>query len=305
MEDHYAGGSILAPVPITQGIRGRETSILMSYGVHDMTFDPDTVNALGKALSSEPVKELIGPAAHEAGIFFGDVANMFRFYATENLEKTGSRWARNREQEKLGKGQVLDAEEFRRVMPLLTAASMVADDELQERWAALLESAASAEPDYLPSFGQTLSQLTADEARYLDRLWEFVSQPLDYLSDRPPGMQPLTDFRLFQIYDPTIGPSVNAAERQLSKDKLSAEQIEMYERFMHAKLVIDDLVRLGILDQTQKAEPEATYNIGGASVGIRGSRTFLVPEYSLSHYGISFIHAVSPKKTLQEKPTAI
>lgn len=233
----------------------------------------------------------MGPASHEIGAFLGDATNMFRFYATENLKKIGKKWAKYREQ-----GRTLDAGDFQRVMPLLTAASMVADDELQDRWAVLLESAASAEPNYLPSFGQTLSQLTADEARYLDRLWEFVSQPLDYLSDRSPGMQPVDDLRLVKIYDPTIGPCVNAAERQFYKDKLNAEQIEMYERFMHATLVIDDLVRLGILDQTQKAEPEATYNIGGASVGIRGSRTFLVPEYSLSHYGISFIQAVSPKK---------
>jgi hypothetical protein len=260
-----------------------------------MTIDPNTAtDVVGKVLNSEPVKELLNPASHEVGAFFGDVANMFRFYATENLKKIARKWARNREQTEHGKGKVLDAEDFKRVMPLLTNASMAGDDELQERWAVLLESAAGAQPNYLPSFGQTLSQLTADEARYLDRLWEFVSQPLDYLSDRPPGMQLLDDFRLVKIYDPMIGPCVNAAERQLYKDKLSAEQIEMYERFMRAKLVIDDLVRLGILDETQEAEPESTYNIGGASVGIRGSRTLLVPRYSLSHYGISFVQAVSP-----------
>jgi Abortive infection alpha len=258
-----------------------------------MISDPNFVTDMVKLLASEPMKALLGPSAQEAGIFLGHVASKARQFATENLDNILGKLGKNLQ----AKGQVLDAEEFRRILPLLPAASVVADDELQERWAALLESAASAEPNYLPSFGQTLSQLTADEARYLDRLWKFVSQPLDYLSDRPPGMQPLSDFRLVQIYDPTIGPSVNTVERQLYKDRLSAEQIEMYERFMHAELVIDDLVRLGILDQTQKAEPEA-------SVGIRGSRTFLVPEYSLSHYGISFILAVSPKKTVQQKRTA-
>jgi hypothetical protein len=197
-----------------------------------MNLDPNTANELGKLLSSEPVKELLGPVSHEVGAFLGDVANMFRFYATENIKKIARKWARNREEKQHPKGQVLDAEDFQRVMPLLTAASMASDDELQERWAALLESAASGEPNYLPSFGQTLSQTTAAEARFLDRLWASVSQPVAVLLNHLPEMRELNEIELLAIYDPELQDNLSPAERQYFADKLSAEQVHR-ERYLN------------------------------------------------------------------------
>lgn len=80
---------------------------------------------------------------------------------------------------------MIDAADFECVMPLLPAASMQSAGELQDLRAALFESAATADVDYLPSFGQTLSQLTAEEAKFLDRLWKFVTQPRPDLSPSP------------------------------------------------------------------------------------------------------------------------
>jgi hypothetical protein len=160
-----------------------------------------------KILDSEPVKNLLSPVTKEVGEFLGQIANLARFYATENLEAIFTKWARGRRN-----GRTIDAEAFKRVMPLLPLAAMVSGDELQEKWAVLMESAAT-EDNCLPSFGQTLSQLTAEEVRYLDRLWKIVLQPTDYVSIHRFGREPLSYSSLVQTFDPDIN-AVNPAEFQ-------------------------------------------------------------------------------------------
>jgi hypothetical protein len=235
-----------------------------------MTVDPNAANELSKLLNTEPAKELLSPASHEIGGLLGDIANMARFYATRNLEKIFTRWARSRPE-----GKIIESSDFERVMPLLPAASMQSDDELQDRWAALLESAVTADVGYLPSFGQTLSQLTAEEAKFLDRLWEFVTQPRPDLSPPPvmqviypphlaqvhdqlrpaptlTGMEPLEEIELINIFDPTIETVVSAWRGMQFKDDFSPQ-------VPHARLVIDDLVRLGIIERGPVVDPATGY----------------------------------------------
>ena len=95
---------------------------------------------------------------------------------------------------------MLTDEEFRRILPLLSAASMQSSDELQERFAALLQSAATADPNYLPGFAQTLEQISADEAQFLDRISAFLIQ-LSTGSKSPRVMEPLSESLLIYIYD--------------------------------------------------------------------------------------------------------
>ena len=141
----------------------------------DERFEVDPNAAAGEivkgALDSELVKDLLGPMAQNLGLIMGKISDIARFYAEDNLGKIFKKWAGQR------KGKPLDAAAFRRVLPLLRDAAMQSDDELQERWASLLENVATTANGVLPSFGQTLSQLTPAEARYLDRVWEHVSAP--------------------------------------------------------------------------------------------------------------------------------
>jgi Abortive infection alpha len=121
------------------------------------------------ALKSDAGKKLLAPLAEQLGIALGDLGNIYRFYQGECLEKIFTKWAASR-----GDKPALNQEEWRKVMPLLQLASVQGDEELQTRWAALLEHTVTTNNGFLPSFGQTLAQLTSDEAKFLDRLFNAV-----------------------------------------------------------------------------------------------------------------------------------
>jgi hypothetical protein len=269
-----------------------------------MTVDPNAANELGKLLNAEPVKQLLSPASHEIGGLLGDIANMARFYATRNLEKIFTKWAHSRR-----KGKVIEAGEFERVMPLLPSASMQSDGELQDRWAALLESAAIADIGYLPSFGQTLSQLTAEEAKFLDRLWAYVTRPRpvhfpplkveviypphlaqDQSRDSSPpsltGMEPLEEVEIISIFDSSIEVAASFYRGMQFKDEFSPQ-------LPHARLVIVDLVRLGVIEREPVVDPASGYSLDQDTMLVSGE-THLYFQYSLTQYGVSFIRSVSP-----------
>jgi hypothetical protein len=253
-------------------------------------------NAL-KILEFEPVKDLLSPSSKEIGELLGTVANLGRFYMTQNLERIFTQWAQFRH------GRSLGEHEFKKVMPLLPLASMVSDEELQKRWALLMEDAATNE-GCLPSFGQTLAQLTAEEVHYLDRLWKFVSARTDDFLDLvmiEPHRQPLPYSTLVMTFDPAINPGVNAAEMKVFSDRLTEAQKANFERLRRAGLLIDDLIRLGIIVEEQMAEPERFLPLyGDKKIPFERSQTVLRSQYSFSQYGVSFMCAV----TAGAKPAA-
>src|ERR1700733_7922673 len=140
---------------------------------------PIPSDAMLKVLDSEPVRNLLSPVTKQVGLLLGDLGEILRFYSQRNLGKIFARWAES--------GRVLDVVDFEKVMPLLLLAATASDGELQNRWAFLLESAVTDTEGFLPSFGRTLSELTAEEAQFLDRLWNVVSEPNRYLSEHRPG----------------------------------------------------------------------------------------------------------------------
>ena len=235
----------------------------------------DPLSTIEKITNSEIVKNLFGPATKQLGEGLGTIADMARFYMTQNLSRVCTKWSRYRQ-------TMLNPEQFQRVMPLLPNASMANEDELQEKWAALMESAVT-DSHFLPSFGQTLSQLTAEEVRFLDRLWEIVTAPTDLVSIHGPERSPISHNSLISNFDPTINSGVNRAEFEVFKKRMTQEQKENYRRYEHAELVIDDLVRLGLLS----AEPVVHPNRFKRSAGT------VLPKYSLSEYGVAFMQAVT------------
>jgi hypothetical protein len=252
--------------------------------------DPNEVLATAtKLLETEPVKNLLSPVTQEVGELLGTVANCVRFYMTGNLEKICTKWARLRQS-----GRAIDVEEIKKVMPLLPSAAMVTDDELQEKWAILMESTAT-EKDCLPSFGQTLLQLTAEEVRFLNRLWEIVSEPTGLLPRYIPTA-PLSRVTLLTTFDPGIDTGVNSAEREIFKDQFTEAQKANFVRLDRAVLVIDDVVRLGIISKDMTAEPDRFVQFGDRTVPVEGSKTVLRFQYSFTQYGISFMQAVTAKK---------
>ena len=128
--------------------------------------------SVGKVVDSQLARNLLGPLTEELGEMLGNIANATRFYANENMSRILGRWAARRN------GKVLEASEINRILPLLPTACLIADEELQELWARLLDSFAAGSSLVLPSFGQTLSQLTASEAIFLEAAWEKRFFPL-------------------------------------------------------------------------------------------------------------------------------
>jgi len=252
---------------------------------------PSPSDAMLKVLDSEPVRNLLAPITRELGLAFGDLGSIVRFYSHRNLLRIFEKWAKSES------GRTIGAKDFEKITPLLLLAATVSDDELQTRWAALLESAVADTEGFLPSFGRTLSELTAEEARYLDRLWNLVSAPTDYLSEHRPGREPLSYVALARIFDPEINPGLNAIEEKVFRDQMTDEQRLKCERFVQAELVIQDLERLGILTHAPVAEPDRFLQLGNRKIPAQRSQTTLRWEYSFTQYGVSFVRAVTSTKT--------
>jgi hypothetical protein len=247
-------------------------------------------DSLAKTLQ-KPVENLLGPLTKELGLTFGELSSVFRFYTHENLLKVFKKWAEQR------KDRPINSSDFQRVLPFLQDASLQSDEGLQERWAALLESTVTESRTVLPSFGNTLSQLTAEEAQYVDDLWDFVTKPrtLPHPHVRLRGDD--FDFRLMAyVLDPGISEHLKTYwGRKWLKGRLSPKQEEAITRLDKLHLMVQDLERLGILGkraelasgQSKWIETD-TKEVEIPGEPVLNEWTFFTP------YGKGFIAAVTP-----------
>jgi hypothetical protein len=148
---------------------------------------------------------------------------------------------------------------------------MVSDDELQERWAALLESSVTEPGGVLPSFGQTLSQLTANEARYLELIY-LVAATKDIKGDGSLVVGSMDD--MLEVYDPEFRLSYGESSDEM------ASQLE--SRTNHLRLLLADLERLGLL---------LCERVNEHVIVTKRFQT----SYAVSAYGVNFVKAVTPK----------
>jgi len=217
-------------------------------------------------MNSEPVTNLLGPLTTNIGAVLGLVGDIARFYTEENLAKIFCKWGQRI------RGEPLNAEDFKRVLPLLRDAAMQSDEELQERWAALLESFVTAEQPLSPSFGFTLSQLTPVEARFLGRLAIIVhvrtmGAPGEYFYHQ-----------LLTLYDESIPSDIIGSEGLIDAMPLDLQA--------QAEFAISHLMMLNLIQK--RAEAITT----GGGYGARPDTTTL-EWYSVSVYGRQFHEAVS------------
>jgi len=239
----------------------------------------------------KPVENLIGPVTKELGLTFGELGSVFRFYTHENLQKVFRKWAEQR------KGKPINSSDFQRVLPFLQDASLQSDEELQERWASLLESTVAESRTVLPSFGSTLSQLTAEEARYVDDLWNSVTKPqtLPYPHLRPRGDD--FDFGLMvYVLDPGISEHLTAywGRKQL-KGRLTPKQEEAITKLDKLHLMVQDLERLGILGNRPEVVPGRSRWIETDMKEVEIPGEPVLNEWTFfTPYGKSFIAAVMP-----------
>ena len=241
-------------------------------------------------LNSDPVKNLLGPVTKNIGSMLGLVSDIARFYTEENLKNIFTKWAERRE------GKPVEPEEFKRVLPFLQDAAMQSDDELQDRWAALLENVATETNGVLPSFGQTLAQITPAEARYLDRIWECVMAPNNFNSGKRLGRDSLSETDLANIYNPELR-APNPAQMRVYRDQMSPEQLAAYEEVTNFELVLHDLERLSLIEKELEYDSgkTKTFDIYGHTVVIPAEDSGINVSYALTQYGVNFILAVQPK----------
>ncbi|HEU5408673.1 MAG TPA: hypothetical protein VFU48_12955 [Nitrospira sp.] len=264
----------------------------------DPTSDPTELISEATKVLAEPVSNVLSPPTKEMGELLGTIANLCRFYATENLARIFTKWAEYRRGER-----PLNGDDFRKVMPLLPAASMVTDEELQARWVRLMESAITND-GHSPAFGQTLSQLSVEDVRMLDRLWASVLVPSNAVTAYTPPMRPLSFTDLVRAFDAKIETNVNHAVLQVyqQRNRWSEEQQQNYERLQQANLIIDNVVRLGILRMDQKIRESDRYvgldalDEGRREVKIKAGAIKVRTDYSFASYGVSFMEAVTRKE---------
>lgn len=120
------------------------------------------VEGLMKPLS-DLLARLAGPFADEVGMAFGDAARVFRYKrALKLLQKVDKMSAQM--------GVNPSAVPPKLLLPILDHASLEDDEELHDRWAALLVHASDskAETNIPTSFPEILSQLSSRDALLLD-----------------------------------------------------------------------------------------------------------------------------------------
>jgi len=227
----------------------------------------NSVEGIFNILDAEPVKNLFSPITKEIGEALGDFGSIIRFYSHRNLEAIFTKWA------ELRRAPIV-INDFEKAMPLLLLAASVTDEELQDRWATLLESAVTTKKGFLPSFGRVLSELTPEEARYLDRLREAASIRCRFAPDGVDiTRKPFSHFDLVKIFDSYINTEPHSIQWEVPGIKVTENEVVNAHKIAYAELIIRDFERLGILTQR-----------------LVESRT----SYSLSEYGLHFIIAVTP-----------
>lgn len=116
----------------------------------------------------EIVRELSGPAATEIGLMLGDFFRVWRLkrvvrYLGE-VREVASR-----------AGLRLKPVAPRVLFPILDSASLEDNEDLHQRWIALLTNAASDSNNVLPYFPDFLKQLTSEDAQFLDRTYDTLT----------------------------------------------------------------------------------------------------------------------------------
>jgi len=165
--------------------------------------------AIVAAVVSEAGKKLVTPVAETLGLALSDLAGIYRFYQNQNLGKI------SQDGQKIGAiNRRSRKRRFRKSYRYYRWRSVQSDEDLQQRWASLLEYTVASPGDSLPSFGQTLSQLSPEEARFLDRLMALVSEPKpqpepdEFVPPHPKpdtaGREPVSRSALLNVFDPSI-----------------------------------------------------------------------------------------------------
>jgi Abortive infection alpha/Protein of unknown function (DUF2806) len=199
------------------------------------------------------LETLLGPAATEVGLSFGDSAKVWRFKRQIRLLQEVKRLLDQ-------SGRDIKPIATRLFFPVLEAASIEDDDEMQTRWAALLANEATNIGSVHPSFIEMLKQLAPGDARLLDKLYDHCVK------------------RHTQTVTPWVD-QISVAER----DRRLAAGESPEEEF-------DNLVRLGLVVSSYELLAERTeFILPDRKTRAVGSKPKLKEDYILSDLAVRFV----------------
>lgn len=115
--------------------------------------------------ATDLLKQLAGPAFEEFGAILGD---KLRVYRIKNLIRTTEKTKRILQEA----GLTANAVPSRLLLPIIETCAVEDDEDIQELWAGLLASASQESSDLSPSFIETLKQVTPDEAKHWNKIYE-------------------------------------------------------------------------------------------------------------------------------------
>jgi len=144
------------------------------------------------------VRRIAGPAATEVGLMWEDSLRAWRLRRAVRLWQEVKQFAS-------GANLELNPVAPRLLFPILDAATLNEDEDLHERWTALLVNAATPNKQVLPSFSEILKQLTPEEARFLDRAYDEVTlaEQNREIQSRTPLLSSY-DYLMHPIWDTTL-----------------------------------------------------------------------------------------------------
>lgn len=143
------------------------------------------VNAIVEPFNSL-LTDLLGPAAEEAGEYLRWRVQVFRESRMKRFtERTKAIFAERQKRP--------EPVPLKMLLPIIEAASVEEDDELQDRWAALLVSCSGERRITVPAAPEILKQLNNWEVMLLQRCFDSFSGDMEVLYPYPqPWKRPMT-----------------------------------------------------------------------------------------------------------------
>jgi hypothetical protein len=238
-----------------------------------------------------PVRDLagrlFGPFADELGGMLGDRFRVFRFRQTILLLEKVKRIAERT-------GFEPGAVPVKVLLPILDHAAIECDEDLHNRWAALLATACNpqTQSEVLPAFSLILAALTSPQAKMLDAIFQHVVNQIRNESDyrlRPTWapMIELGNVTALIAFDEQLNaiPSPETAEEFEQK-----EYSDLMDRF---RVGLDNLIRLGLL--------ERKWNVGRSGYSSDPYENPLdAHPISLTPLGFQFVAACSGRSEMDE-----
>lgn len=215
----------------------------------------------------ELLDKLLGPAATAVGDSLGDSAKVWRFKRQLRLLNEVKRMIEDSDRD-------IKPVATRLFFPVLQAASIEDDDDMQSRWAALIANEAVDVGSVHPSFIEILRQLAPQDARLLDMIYDYWVSP-----KRDSGKNIYRPW----IYDVTWAGNVYWDEHE--EERRAAED------------AFDSLLRLGLVQQEYKLINR--YDTGS---NVQAYDLKLKEEYGLSEVSVRFVAACrAPKRKLDSE----